>query len=152
MKNNSFTNEKNEQYARACLAFAKKLGLIDDDSLEGVKKRCEAENAKREAQQKDGEIFYGLTHFSFPAYLQHELTGFKLDFASENEKIKRVYNYKDISDRDTKAYYKNNRDLFTRYNGERFTYKEVKMIIKKKMREEEYENEINNILCQLADR
>lgn len=152
MNNNSFSNQKNEQYAKACLIFAKRLGLIDDDSLEAAKKRCDAENAKREIQLKNGEIFYGLTHYSFPAYLQHELTKFRLDFVSEDEKIKKSYSYKEISRRDAKDFFKKNKDLFTRYNGDRFTFKEVKMIIEKKIREEEYENEINSILCQLADR
>lgn len=152
MKNNSFSNENNQQYAKACLAFAKKLGLVDDDSLDAVKKRCDAENEKRAIQQKNGEIFYGPTFFTFPAYLQYELTRFKLDFVSESEVVKKSYNFREISNKELKAFYKNNRDLFTRYSGDRFTFREVKMIVKKKIREEEYENEINNILCQLADR
>ncbi|MGN1328622.1 MAG: hypothetical protein ACI4V4_02875 [Eubacterium sp.] len=152
MNNNSFSNQKNEQYAKACLIFAKRLGQIDDDSLEAVKKRCDAENAKIDAQIKNGEIFYGLSHYSFPVYLQHELTKLRLDFVSENEEIKKVYNYREISRKDAKNFFKNNRDLFTRYNGDRFTFREVEMIIEKKIREEEYENEINSILRQLADR
>lgn len=152
MNKNSFSNQKNEQYAKACLIFAKRLGQIDDDSLEAVRERCDAENAKIEAQIKSEEIFYGLSHYSFPVYLQHELTKFRLDFVSESEEIKKSYNYKEISRKDAKDFFKKNRDLFTRYNGDRFTFKEVKMIIEKKIREEEYENEINSILCQLADR
>lgn len=152
MNNSSFSNQISEQYAKACLVFAKKLNLIDDDSLDGVKKRCEAENKRREALQKNGEIFYGLTHFTFSAYLQHELTLFKLDFASENDEIKKVYSYSEITRKDAKAFYKNNKDLFKRYNGDKFTFKEVEMIIRKKIREEEYENEIKNILRQLGSR
>lgn len=147
-----FANQKEEQYAKACLIFAKRLGLIDDDSLEAVQERCEKENAKRQEQLKNGETVYGLTHFSFTAYLQHELTQFKLDFASEKDGIEKHYSYREISKKDTKSFYKSNKDLFTRYNGDRFRYKEVEIIIKKRIREEEYENEINNILCQLADR
>lgn len=147
-----FANQKEEQYAKACLIFAKRLGLIDDDSLEAVQERCENENAKRQEQLKNGETVYGLTHFSFTAYLQHELTKFKLDFTSERDGIEKHYSYRDITKKDTKSFYKSNKDLFTRYNGDRFRYKEVEIIIKKRIREEEYENEINNILCQLADR
>lgn len=152
MKYNFFSNEKNQQYAKACLVFAKRLGLVDDDSLEAVEKRCNAENEKRALQQKNGEIFYGPVSFTLPAYLQYELTRFKLDFVSESETVKKSYNFREISNKELKAFYKNNRDLFTRYSGDRFTFREVKMIVKKKIREEEYENEINNILCQLADR
>ena len=151
MNNISLKSESERQYAEACLVFAEKIGLIDDSGLEAVKIRCENENAKRKEKHEKGEAVYGLLRFSLPEYLDYELTRFKLDFVSESEEIKRNYNYREISEKEKKAFYKANRDLFTRFNGERFTYREVKMIVKKKIREEEYENEINNILCQLTD-
>lgn len=145
-----FSSEKEKSYALACLKFAQKLGLIEDSSLEAVRVRCEAENEKRAKQIADGGIVYGLKQFSLNAYLDYELTRFKLDFVSENEEIKKVYSYKEISKKDKKAFYKNNKDLFTRYNGDKFWFYESKMIIEKKIREEQYENEINNILCKLS--
>lgn len=135
----------------ACLAFAKRLGLIDDDSLDAVKIRCENENKKREEKLKSNEAVYGVTHFSVPAYLQYELTRFKLDFASEKEEIKRIYSYKEISFTEKKAFFEDNADLFTRYNGDMFSFGEVETVIEKRIREAEYENEIENILCQLTD-
>ena len=45
-----FTDDEEKKYALACLKFSKKLGLIDDDSLEAVIKRCDAENEKRKLQ------------------------------------------------------------------------------------------------------
>ncbi|MGN0522245.1 MAG: hypothetical protein ACI4IQ_06370 [Eubacterium sp.] len=149
---NCFTTQKEKQYAKACLVFAKQLGLIDDDSFEAVKTRCENENKKREEQLKNNEAVYGLTHFSLPAYLQYELTRYKLAFASEKEEIKKVYSYREISDEEKKAFFNENADLFTRYGGDSFSYGEVEMVIKKRIREAEYENEIGNILCKLADR
>lgn len=143
-----FSGEKEKNYALACLAFAKKLGLIDDSSLDGVVRRCEAENTKRKEQLERGETVYGLTQFSLPVYLDYELTRFRLDFVSEKEEIKRHYSYSPISKKERKAFYKNNRDLFTRYAGDSFRFREVEMIIDKKMREEEYEHEINNLLCK----
>ena len=97
-----------------------------------------------------GETVYGLTRFSLPVYLDYELTRFRLDFVSEKEEIKKSYSYKPISKKEKKAFYKNNRDLFTRYSGDSFRFREVEMIIEKKMREEQYEDEINNILCKLS--
>ena len=151
MNNISLKSASERQYAEACLIFAQKIGLIDDGSLDAVKIRCEKENAKRKEKSEKGETVYGLLHFSLPEYLDYELTRFKLDFVAEIEVIKKNYNYKEISEKKKKAFYKANRDLFTRFNGDRFRYKEVKMIVKKKIREEEYENEINSILCQLTD-
>ena len=49
-----------------------------------------------------------------------------------------------------KAYYKENKDLFTRYNNDRFFIFEVKTVIYKRIREAQYDEEINNILCKLA--
>lgn len=145
----TFSDESEKKYALACLAFAEKLGLIDDSSLEAVAKRCEVENQKRQQMLTNGETVYGLTRFSPTAYLDYELTRFRLDFVSENEEIKKNYQYAPISKKEKKAFYKNNRDLFTRYSGDSFRFREVEMIIEKKIREEEYENAVHNLLCKL---
>lgn len=145
-----FSDESEKKYTLACLEFAKRLGFIDDESLDGVKKRCDAENKKRAVQIENGETVYGLTRFSYPAYLNYELTRLKLDFVGETQEVKKVYNYPEITRRDLKDYFKNNRDLFTRYNNDKFFFFEVKTVIYKKIREEQYDAEINNILRKLA--
>ncbi len=124
--------------------------MIDDDSLEAVIKRCDAENEKRKLQKENNETVYGLTHFSYPAYLDYELTRLKLDFVGECENVKKAYTYKEISRKQMKAYFKQNKDLFTRYNNDKFFFFEVKTVIYKKIREEQYDEEINNILRKLA--
>lgn len=148
MNNFHFSNETEKQYALACLEFAERIGLIDDSSLDAVIKRCKAENEKRKIQIENGETVYGLTEFPLSVYLDYELTRIKLDFASEKEEIK--YNFAPISKKEKKEFYKNNQDLFTRYGGDKFRYKEVDMIIEKKIREEQFENEIKNILHKFA--
>lgn len=145
-----FSSESEKKYAIACLEFAKRLGLIEDSSLDAVLTRCNAENEKRKKQLENNEIVYGVTHFSPDTYLDYELTRFKLDFAGEIPEIKEKYAYREISKKDKKAFYKNNRDLFTRYGGERFFYFEVATVIDKKIREAQYDDEINSILCQLS--
>lgn len=145
-----FCNEGERKYALACLEFAKQLGIIDDSSLDAVSARCNSENEKRKAMAERGEVFYGVTHFTPNAYLDYELTRFKLDFAGETPQVKRNYSYKEITRKDKKAFYKNNRDLFTRYNNDRFLFFEVSTVIHKKIREEQYDAEINNILCKLS--
>ena len=42
-----FTSKDEERYARASLILAKRLGLIDDSSLDAVKVRCNEENENR---------------------------------------------------------------------------------------------------------
>ena len=84
-----------------------------------------------------------------PAYVRYEQTRFRLDFVSESEKVKKNYSYQRISEKEKQAFYEANRDLFTRYHGDSFTYEEVSVIIRKRIREMEYDKEIQNILCQL---
>lgn len=145
-----FSSNEEKNYALACLEFAKKLGLIESEKLEDVIIRCNKENEKRGQMLDIGETVYGITHFTPVMYLDYELTRFKLDFVSEKESIKKHYNYKEISKKDKKLFYKNNMDLFTRYAGDKFRFSELQMIIEKKIREEEYENEIKNILYKLS--
>lgn len=149
MKSFYFTSDEQKQYTLACLIFAKRLGLIDDESLEGVAKRCNDENERRQKAVENGEIVYGLKEFTLPVYLDYELTRFRLDFASESNKIK-SYQFKPIESKELKAYFKENKDLFTRYNGDKFRFKESKMVVYKKIREEQYDDEIKAILCQLS--
>lgn len=143
-------NEKEQKQLRAELIFAKKLGLIEDDTLNGLEDRRQKENRKREQMLQKGEIVYGPEQLSLPAYVRYEQTRFHLDFVSECEKVKKYYTYQTIFEEEKKMFYEANRDLFTRYNGDSFTYEEVSGIIKKRMREIEYEKEIHNILCQLS--
>lgn len=142
-----FRNDDDKRYALACLTFAKKLGQIEDDSLDAVKTRCAAENEKRAKMLKKDEVVYGLSRFSPSTYLQYELTRFKVEFTEETIKN---YQYKEITKKDEKAFYKNNKELFSRYGGDHFFFREVRMVAHKKLREEEYENEIKNILCQFS--
>ena len=143
-------NEKEQRHPRAELIFAKKLELIEDDTLNGVEDRRQKENQKREQMLQKSEIVYGPEQFSLPAYVRYEQTRFRLDFISECEKIKEHYTYPTIFEKEKQMFYEANRDLFTRYNGDSFTYEEVSGIIKKRMREIEYEKEIHNILCQFS--
>ena len=142
-----FIMERKEQkQLKAELIFAKRLGLTEDDTLDGVVNRCEKENQRRKEMFQNGEIIYGPEHFSLPAYVRYEQTRFRLDFVSESEKVKKNYSYQRISEEEKQAFYEANRDLFTRYHGDSFT---LSVIIRKRIREMEYDKEIQNILCQL---
>lgn len=145
-----FTSAEQQKYAEACLIFAHKTGLIDDSSLDAVKIRCENENERRKNALENGEIVYGLKRFTLPVYLDYELTRFRLDFVAETDTIKANYTYAPINKKQLKEFFKNNRDLFTRYNGEKFRFNESKLVVYKKIREEQYDNEIKNILHKFS--
>ena len=102
--------------------------------------------------EQDGKPVYGTRHFSAPAYLQYELTRFKLDFVERREKIRALGICPDFTDAQTRAWYDANPDLFTRYAGDSFPYEEVKQIIEKRMREEVYDSLVQDLLRESADR
>ena len=95
---------------------------------------------------------YGTRRFSAPAYLQYELTRFKLDFAQPTAVIRALPVCPVITEEQKQAYYRNNPDLFTRYWGDSFPYEEVKQIIEKRMREEVYDSLVQDLLRGPADR
>ena len=130
----------------------KALGLIGDDSPEALERRRAAKNAQAERAEQDGKPVYGMRRFSAPAYLQYELTRFKLDFAEPCEKIRALGICPDFTDAQTRAWYDANPDLFTRYAGDSFPYEEVKQIIEKRMREEVYDSLVQDLLRGPADR
>ena len=142
--------EKNERdYAMASLLFAQKLGLVDNCLLTDVEQRRQEENRKRRETLERGEILYGPVECNPIAYLQQELTGFRLDYVSESEKITNRQVFRPISREETRQFYEEHADLFTRYQGDAFAYEDVELIIRKKIREKDYEDGIKDILRQL---
>ncbi len=134
------------RYARACLTLAKQWGLIDDDSPAALERRRSAKNAQAKQAEQNGEPVYGTRFFTSPAYLQYELTRFKLDFVEPCEKICDLGICPRFTDAQTRAWYEANRDLFTRYFGDSFSYEESKQIIEKRMREEVYDSLVQDLL------
>ena len=140
------------RYAQGCLTLAKRLGLIEDDSPAALEKRRAAKNAAAAQEQADGGTVYGVRCFSAPAYLQYELTRFKLDFVEPCGRLRALGVCPDFTEAQTRVWYDANRDLFTRYFGDSFSYEESRQIIEKRMREEVYDNLVQDILCEPADR
>ena len=140
------------RYAQGCLTLAKRWGLIDDDSPAALEKRRAAKNADAARCEADGITVYGVRHYSAPAYLQYELTRFKLDFVEPCKKIRALGICPEFTDAQTRAWYDANHDLFTRYFGDSFSYEESRLIIEKRMREEVYDNLVQDILRESADR
>ena len=143
-----FMNEKEQKHLRAELIFAKKLELIEDDTLNGVEDRRQKENQKREQMLQKSEIVYGPEQFSLPAYVRYEQTRFRLDFVQPSEKIKKLGVCPSFTREERLNFYENNLDLFGRYHGDYFPFEDVEQIIEKRLREEAYDKLIQNILCQ----
>ena len=136
--------EVSEVFAR--LQIAAWMNLIPTPDLEAVDERRRRKNAEAEKALSEGGIVYGPVYYTPSMYLQYELTQFKLDYTVfKGEQVGR-YPYREITEEEKRAFYGENRDLFTRYNGDSFAYKEVSTIIEKRLREQEYENIIRDLL------
>lgn len=136
--------EVSEVFAR--LQIAAWMNLIPTPDLEAVDERRRRKNAEAEKALSEGGIVYGPVYYTPSMYLQYELTQFKLDYTVfKGEQVGR-YPYREITEKEKRAFYDENRDLFTRYNGDGFDYREVSMIIEKRLREQEYENIIRDLL------
>lgn len=138
-------DKEEEKRIKSELKFAVNIGLIQNDSPKAIDERRIMKNHQNEEDILINKIVYGITSYSREAYIRYELTDIRLDFASEAGKVK--YDYEPISDAEMEEFYKENTDLFTRADGDSFDFDEVKLIIKKKMRELEYEKNVN-LLCE----
>ena len=155
-----FTSPEEEKQVLARLQAAAWMNLADSPGLGAAEERRKKKNAETEKQLTGGETVYGLTHYTPAMYLQYELTRFKLDYTvsaevcldnfsksisgspglSGGDKNRPArYSFREITEEEKRAFYGENRDLFTRYSGDSFSFAEVSMIIEKRLREQEYE-------------
>ena len=145
-------DRKEWEEAQAALLLAKRFGLIEDASIEALEKRRAKKNEENNQAEKAGKLFYGPRFYSPAMYLQYELTRFKLDFVQPSGQRKALEVCPDFTEKEKRAFYENNQDLFGRYHGDLFDYEDVRQIIEKRLREDVYDKLIQDILCQSENR
>lgn len=138
--------EEERDRAFASLQIAAWMGLIPSPAMEAVEERRRQKNQEIERRLAQGEAVYGPTRYTPAMYLQYELTRFKLAYTVFAGKSVGGYVCQEITEEQKRAFYEENRDLFTRSAGDSFAYGEVSMIIEKRIREQEYENIIQDLL------
>ena len=120
---------------KAHLKFAATLGYIDSDDFAHLKQRW--------ARYNEQEHEFGPEYLSLEAYLEMEKTSFMLLYSRTNSRP--------IQDEEIINFYNSNQDLFTRADGDKFELAEVVEIIKKRIREEEYLDNVKRILLQYEE-
>lgn len=117
--------------------LAEELGLISEGGL-AAEERLGLFNSWRSGLEENERygVSFGQDDISF---VYHELALFRLCYAMEDRRIAQRHPFRTISNAEIQAYYAANRDLFTRYNGDSFPFEEVKDVIRKRIREEDYE-------------
>ena len=111
------TSKEEVSEVLARLQIAAWMNLIPTPDLEVVDERRRRKNAEAEKALSEGGIVYGPVYYTPSMYLQYELTQFKLDYTVfKGEQVGR-YPYREITEEKKRAFYDENRDLFTRYNS-----------------------------------
>ncbi len=100
---------------------------------------------KDQRERKKGKR--GPRSLSYLLFVETFLTSFRLAFVLRDERID--YPYRELTQEEIDNYWNNNRDLFTRSGGDSFTKDEVETVIRKRLREEEYKENVEKILLQL---
>lgn len=134
----------------ARLQIAADMGLIDSPELVAVEERRKKKNEEIHKKLQEGKIVYGVRKFTPAMYLSYELTRFKLDFTVFQGEMIGSYRCHVITEEEKRSFFDENRDLFTRYHGDSFTYDDVQMIIGKRLKEMEYEKLVQKILCKFS--
>ena len=116
------------------LAVAFRLGMLPSPSLAAL---------LSSRPEEEGE--YG-ARLSETGWLIHSLNMLRLRYANEDAGIK--HSFRPISRAQMEEWYKSNSDLFTRYEGDSFDFEEVTDVVRKRMREEEWEGLIDEMACQ----
>ena len=101
-----------------------------------------------ERRRRTDSYPYGVRnrYLEYEMFLDMFLTSFRLAFVLRDDCID--YPYRELTKEDIDTFWKNNRDLFTRFNGDSFDKEEVEDIIAKRIREEEYWKNVNEILLR----
>ena len=124
-------------HQKAEIEFSRRTNFLNED-LRSLWKKDQKERKKGER---------GPRSLSYPIFLETFLTQFRLAFVLRDERID--YSYKELTDEEIDDYWRNNRDLFTRYDGDSFRENEVRTVIAKRIREKEYLENVEKILLQL---
>lgn len=124
-------------YEEAQIEFMRRTGYIKESTTALWKK----DNRKRREGKR------GPAELSYELFAETLTTSFRLAFVSRDESI--AYPYRELTDDDRHRYWNEHRNLFTRYNGDSFGEEEVADIIYKRLREEEYFKNVEEILLQL---
>ena len=138
--------------AQGAFLLAHRMGLIEDPSMEGLKARRQKHNEELRRMEQEGQRFYGPHYFSAPAYLQYELTRFRLEFALPSRTVRDSGYCPEITEAHKRTFYQENQDLLTRAQGDLFSYEEIEAVIEKRLREAAYDRLVQDILCQSETR
>lgn len=140
-------SEEEYKIVQAKFQIAVWMNLIESTDLEALEVRRQRKNHRIQEELQKGTVVYGLTYYSPAIYLQYELTRLKLDFVTYKGTQIGPYICPEITLEQKQKFYQEQLLLFARANGDSFSFEEVEQIIEKRLKEKEYENLVQSLLC-----
>lgn len=119
------------------LLFAKRCGAVSDIGEESLYLELLKIN------EEDRKVCYGKTDFNEISFIRYKLAKLRMDFVFGKWK----YEYRNIEDAEIETFFTNNKEMFLKEGGDYFPMEEIRPVIIKRLREREYEEAINAILC-----
>lgn len=127
------------KYIHAVYDLAKENGDISDSSYEALEKRWKDENAERKEKVEKGEVIYGLKEYTFPLYLDYEISTLKEKYCSDTDRE----GMKLTEDEITEHY--ESRDWIFGGSEENADLETARIAVERELREQKYDDMITQM-------
>lgn len=127
------------KYIHAVYDLAEKNGDISDSSYEALEKRWKDENAERSEKVKKGEVIYGLKEYTFPLYLDYEMSTLKEKYCSDTDR-----EGMELTEDEIKEHYES-RDWIFGDSEENADLETARIAVERELREQKYDDMITQM-------
>lgn len=124
------------KYIHTVYDLAKENGDISDSSYEALEKRWKDENAERKEKVEKGEVIYGLKEYTFPLYLDYEISILKEKYCSDTDR-----EGMELTEDEIVEHYKS-RDWIFGDSEENADLETARVAVERELREQKYDDMI----------
>ena len=124
------------KYIHTVYDLAKENGDISDSSYEALEKRWKDENAERKEKVEKGEVIYGLKEYTFPLYLDYEISTLKEKYCSDTDR-----EGMELTEDEIVEHYKS-RDWIFGDSEENADLETARVAVERELREQKYDDMI----------
>ena len=124
------------KYIHAVYDLAEECGDVSDSSYEALEKRWKDENAKRSEKVENGEVVYGLKEYTFPLYLDYEISTLKEKYCSDTDR-----EGMELTEDEIVKHYKS-RDWIFGDSEENADLETARVAVERELREQKYDDMI----------
>lgn len=124
------------KYIHVVYDVAEDCGDITDGSYEALEKRWKDENRERSEKLARGEVVYGLKEYTFPLFLQYEISMFKEAYCNDNTR-----QGMDLTEEEILEHY-NSREWIFSNSEDNADLETARIAVERELREKKYDDMI----------